>query len=116
MDQATEAMLRELATKMGVTVEFLWGTLVAQAPIYGVSCLLMYLLYIPLIYAHKRVLKWTDEFNDPTDATFARGASWVIVGMFTVAGVTQLPLILAAFFNPNYWALQHLLKLMRAAS
>lgn len=114
-----------LATKLGTTAEYLWGVLLKQAPIAGVTGLLLILLMVvstvgwcwfvwckttrlKKLKAGGRPFQKADWDNDT--AGFAL-ASVVVLLIFVIPTVGALltPTI-AALINPEYWALRQILQ------
>jgi len=122
MDDKTTALIEKLAEKLGTTAEHLWGVLLHQAPISGAvdlaTVVVMVLAAVGLVrfvkgktttpaeteddrYPHA---EWEDEFA---------GFAWLVTAIYLI--ITGLVVIVspqgivAAFFNPEYWALSHIL-------
>ena len=122
MDEKTAALIEKLAEKFGTTAEHLWGVLVTQAPISGfvdlVICAALVFAAAGVVQFVKRKTtapKETEE-NRYTRAEWdAEGGelAWagaaalcLIVGVVVIGSAQD---IVAAFFNPEYWALKHVL-------
>ena len=114
MTEATEKLIETLATKFGTTAEHLWGVLVRQAPISAGIDLTVWILFAAgVIWGWLRFLKVLRSLG-PREELGDGGT-----GFFFVLAVASLTLVLvaavtastvaAAFFNPEYWALQQLL-------
>lgn len=120
MSQELSKQLAELAGKLGVSVEHLWGVLIKQAYLDGISSLVTTLVCILLgvvvIYAFFRLRRrfqntphkeWTEPFAFLMEPTG-----------FLILGVVLLILIMIAsdnlywvgsdFLNPEFYALRHL--------
>ena len=116
----TDQIVRELAATLGVTVEHLWEVLITQAPISGTTNLTGLTIitagaiwFTRLTYRKTRRIKDEDgitvkypEWDDDT-VWIPVGASWMLILCAWALGVTG---IIAAFFNPDYWALMQILK------
>jgi hypothetical protein len=118
-DQIME-ILRVLAEKFGTTTEFLWGVMIRQAYIHGVTAIVCFLFTSVLVFGWNWVW-WrakisNEEINsrDQGDRMFAIfmcrlggllfSFIWVcffLSGMFEVA---------TALINPEYWVIQQVLK------
>lgn len=108
MSEETTKLIKELADKFGTTAEHLWEVLVKQAPItsaihltiFGVV-LIAALISIPMaIYKTRK----DDEIS-----------LWVLpAAVFTMSSIILscelLPIALAGFFNPEFWALKQFIK------
>ena len=124
MDEKTLAVLTELAAKLGTTTEYLWGVLLKQARIRGITGLIIMTLCIAmLIFCTRFVYRKTatplatkeNPFPSPQwdedeacvlvwgILIFAWFATIVCAGIEISNGVT-------AFLNPAYWALQQILE------
>lgn len=113
MDKLT-ALLETLAAKLGVAVDVLWAALMRQAMISGLADLVFIAAtvaalvgtwkYVVLVHRKVEERDW-DEI------------AWLPCGLIAAAMVgvsfavlADLPMTLAAFFNPEYWALMRILK------
>lgn len=113
MNEQTIKLVNDLAAKLGTTAEHLWAVLVKQAPITsGIELLGIVLYFAVLFWCVKRLAKYCkanpDECCEPP-AVFG----WAGIGIFAVVLLmifsSQMPLIFAGFFNPEYWALKQLI-------
>lgn len=124
MDEKTRSALTALAQKLGTTAEYLWGVLLKQAPIAGVTDLIVMAAWIAAIVFWARVVsrktatppataldeypaaQWRDEVGV--------GFAWLsVVALAVLAALVigcGLSTTVAAFFNPEYWALKQILK------
>lgn len=121
MNDQTAQLLRELAAKLGTTSEYLWSVLVRQASVSATTTLLylisVIILGIILYKAHRRFSKKAE--NDRYNNTVYEDLEWPI-GVMVIGGLGWLVLALALFFsfpdiingyfNPEYWALNKILK------
>jgi hypothetical protein len=99
-------LLEKLALMMGTTVEHLWGVLIRQAPVSsGIILLWMVSVGIGLIWLWKITLRQTNDES--------KVIGCIILGIISMVFITaygsNMPLIMAGFFNPEYWALNHFL-------
>ena len=107
-------LVDQLAQTLGTTTDLVWGALLHQAPISAAATLMLLLfLWVALIFGTRSIFKhWT---------TIAENAMefGAILAVFIVSLVTLVLTIgeglnmLAGFFNPNYWALRHILGLIQ---
>jgi hypothetical protein len=111
MDDKTAQLIERLSTKLGTTVEHLWGILIKQAPISAATMLIFNGAMIVFLWLMWRKLK-TIEF-EKWDSDFGKGALW---GGFIIAVIITLcffasdfSIIFAGFFNPEFWALKQLM-------
>lgn len=117
MDNKTEALIRELAEKFGTTSERLFEVLIRQAPISGITDVIVILAWSFILYAFYRVIKRkTAILKDKmfsewdTDIAVVAWVLWGVVTFFTaiIVGVSMSSIV-AAIFHPEYWAIQQLL-------
>ena len=124
MDEKTLQALTTLANKLGTTAEYLWGVLLKQAPITGLVDLgLMIVLGVAIYWWFRFVQRkttpplatkedpypsaaWTDDVGI--------GLAWTSVGFWVLVYIlvitTNATTIIAALFNPEYWALMQILR------
>jgi len=112
--EATEKLIETLATKFGTTAEHLWGVLVRQAPISAGIDLTVWILFAAgVIWGWLRflkVLRSLGPLEDSGDAGVAIGFVLTVASLILVlVAVLTASTTAAAFFNPEYWALQQLL-------
>lgn len=116
MEQITP-VLKELAEKLGVTVEYLWGVLIKQAPLSGIADIIQYILLgiatwifvkMSVRFHHKIQEKNWDEM-----AYVLPGYIGIVIGVFWIAAFFCFPNTIWAFFNPEYWALKEILGSIR---
>lgn len=115
MNPETVELLRELATQLGTTSEYLWRVMVHQAPISAIGTLIQMILvgvatYI-LIKVHLRLSNREDNKN--YEDSFGLGivmiAAAVILGILIIACFFGIEDVINGFFNPEYWALDKIL-------
>ena len=107
-------LVDQLAQTMGTTADMVWAALLHQAPISATATLILLLfLWAALIIGVWSTFKhWVAIAEN--DMEFG-----VVLAIF-IGSITTLALtigegttILAGFFNPNYWALRHILGLIQ---
>lgn len=113
MDEEKAAIVvGQLADSLGTNAEHLWGILVAQAPIAGTTYLMG---CVALLFASVVAVRGARNMPRSTSLEETdRAAAWIgaialmgITGLFVVFSIEE---IVAAFFNPEYWALNRLLQ------
>jgi len=111
VNKETVDLIRDLAAKLGTTAEHLWGVLLRQAPISGATDLMQYALLAVAVALWWKWVKATKKRGQYRDE-----AAWIPVGTVGVAlavmvGVAffSFPTTVAAFFNPEYWALKQVM-------
>ena len=124
MDEQTNALLRDLAAKLGTTIEHLWIVLLNQAKvelIKDVVTIIFSVLFIAFtIIRHIRLQK-KDGYTDKSDH-YGMGKDSVVLPMIIAAILSVVFIIMTIIcimdvidisFNPEYWALKevtHALK------
>jgi hypothetical protein len=118
-------LLEKLAVKFGTTVEHLWEVMLRQAPISGVVDLgidVILITFSILAFKFIRGKTATHEFGEEgwtrieaeweDEAAFWAWSGFImmciIISVVTLGSITS---IVAAFFNPEYWALTKILSL-----
>lgn len=120
MEQQIAPLLEKLAAKLGTTAEHLWGVLVKQAPIDGtvelVGAILMFIGTFILIKKLPKIINYIEE-KDNEGLTIVSVFGGVLGGVaivtYAILFLATLSTLIAAFFNPEYWALQHILSLLK---
>ncbi len=129
MDDKTLQALTTLAAKLGTTAEYLWGVLLRQAPITGAIDLAMMVAGVAMAVFLIRLVRRkttkpakTDEDRYPSavwsneEAAFFAWAGAVAFALLTALLIGyELPNVVSALLNPEYWALKQILRWMGAA-
>lgn len=123
MDEKFQQLIEVLAAKLGTTAEHLWGVLVRQAPISGavdlVLCIVIAVVtawWVALVKRKTTCPPETESCRYPTAEWREEGAflAWLtaviagVLAMVFIIGSAQG--IVAAFANPEYWALKQLVR------
>lgn len=107
-------LVDQLARAMGTTADMVWATLLRQAPISATATLILLLFFwAALIIGVWSTVKHYAAIAE-NDMAFGVILAIFVGSVMTLAltinkGVTML----AGFFNPNYWALRHVLDLIQ---
>lgn len=124
MDESTLLLLEKMASKLGTTIEFLWGSLLKQAPISAMKHLLFFIITtivgVLLFILHKRLMKETeigysvcsvyDHLKEKATVPMVIGAIiWLI---FFLTSLILLEDVITGFINPEYWALNKILNML----
>ena len=124
MDEKTLQALTALAEKLGTTAEYLWGVLLKQAPIAGITDLAVMVAWGIAIAMWARFVQRKTNTPAATESDLYPSAEWsdqfgvglawasvFVTGLIVVliAGAS-LSTVIAAIFNPEYWALKQILK------
>ena len=120
MSEELNNQLAGLANKLGVTVEHLWGVLVRQAYIDGISSLATTLVCAVLgavvVYAFFYLrLKFKNTLHEESSQPLGllmEPYGFVILGIVLLAiimiGSDNLYWVISDFSNPEFYALRHL--------
>jgi hypothetical protein len=114
VNDQTAALLQNLANKLGTTSEYLWGVLIRQAPISGTADLIQFSIFgIAAYFFYKWVTSENRDFSDGGDSW--PGAIFIGLPLVLILIVIFFcfPNTLYAFFNPEYWALDHVLSAVK---
>lgn len=124
MNEQTAVLIDRLAEKLGTTAELLWSVLVRQAPISGVIDLVTFsLLVFAAVTAFRFAKRKTTvpknkrgEYRGPAEfEDIGATIAWIMFGvvlLFVFMAAYELSHdIIAAFINPEYWALMKILKI-----
>jgi len=112
-------LLEKLANKLGTTIEHLWNILIHQAYIEAFKNIIMIAFFI---IAEILIFKYAVRYNkgkslEDIDNDFRSITViilFIIISVFTIIMIASLiPETIDAIFNPEYWALNHILKLIR---
>lgn len=113
MDDKTATLLQQLATKLGTTGEYLWGVLVRQAAVSGITDLIQYGILFGCVYGY---CKWMTSGERDFESG---GDSWplalllgVPLGIIVIIAFFCFPNTITAFVNPEYWALKRVLSVV----
>lgn len=116
MNDQTTQLLQQLATKLGTTSEYLWGVLIKQAPIWAgfATGLIVVSLIGSIVFGfltYKFCIKASE--NDKASDFLIGCISCIFLTICTVCflvNLGEIPLIIAGFNNPEYWALKQIIK------
>lgn len=105
-------LLEKLAAKIGLAADTIWAALMRQAMISSFIDLLWVVLwcialvwvirYVKLVYRKVEKHEWDEISWLPCGLVIA------FAGIVTLATISGLPMMVAGFFNPEYWAIHHL--------
>lgn len=110
-------LLEQLANKLGTTIEYLWAILIKQAYISGINSIIIYsifliLLIINILLFKKYVISNLKDKYGEFDGVYMSIliTSAVLWGITIMIGIAEVPNTITKFINPEYWALQEILK------
>ncbi len=121
MNDQTIKLIEQLAEKFGTTAEHLWSVLIKQAPIYGwTNVLFLATMPFALFFVTKKLAESFEvlsSYQEDNSKNIIHGAAFIIYGstlflisVFLLTSIFDVDLILASFFNPEYWAMKQILK------
>jgi len=116
MKELTE-LLAKLAEKLGTTTQYLWGVLIKQASVEIYIFISIFVLTVIGVIITTLLLKYTqkywDEEDTPAIAWFSLTLG-IVCAFETVIGLvyslTNIADVITSIINPEYWALQEVLK------
>jgi len=123
MNTEMEKLIEHLAQKLGTTTEYLWGVLINQAKISAITDL-FYLFFtviggILLYRLHKYFSKEREPYGHSYYYTKEELVTipmgiltvfWFFIAIFSFMSIGN---IINGFFNPEYWALDQILNLVK---
>lgn len=116
MNEQTIKLIEELSVKFGVGAEMLWASLLKQAPMSATIDLIVSAIFVAfsvaIFLAIVRFYKSWKEYENSD--LFPIMVFMAFLGLFfvifTILGVGySLQTNIAAFINPEYWALKQLI-------
>lgn len=124
MNDNTYKLLESLAKKLGTTTEYLWNVLLKQAPVSATIDLLFFIVTVILSFVLYRFhLYFSKEREMPEwhrkQSIYEDRGEIVAIPMIVISIVCLILLLISfcslenvinGFFNPEYWALNKLLK------
>lgn len=123
MNENVSILIEKLAEKLGTTTQHLWGVLVKQAPISGVidlviSCAMVFFAVYLLRFAMGRTTvpdvteknKYPKAKVDEPTAIILWMLTVIYLAVVSVCVVSSIRNGATAFLNPEYWALDLILK------
>lgn len=123
MDEKYRQLIEALAAKLGTTAEHLWGVLIKQAPISGAVDLVLCVViaaaavwWLQLVQRKTTCPPKTEEDRYPSaewtgePVFFAWAGVAIAFASVLVCIIGSAQGIVAAFANPEYWALKQLVK------
>ena len=109
--ETVNTIINVLAEKLGTVPSELWGSLLMQAKISAINCILYLIIMTPIsLYIYFNFNRWIENLSRDyySEAKILFGSLTLIV--FIVSLPFVLPNIITALLNPEYWALEQLLR------
>lgn len=105
-------LLDILAEKFGTTVDMLWGAMIEQAMLSALAGIFTALFaFIIASVAVKALWKASEDWSS-LDQEPARGFAAVALGLVILYAVINIPNLLTQLINPEFWAINHILKMI----
>jgi len=124
MKEETTKLIEQMAQQLGTTTEYLWSVLIKQAPIDATVTLFQFVIIgvfgYMLFRIHKKLslTKEYDGYNRTGYCHYEELAvipmlfAMVIFAIVVLCAFFAIPEVIYGFFNPEYWALQQVIKLI----
>ena len=123
MDEKTLQALTTLAEKLGTTAEYLWSVLLKQAPISAATDLVVIAAWVFAVatwakFVQRKTAKPAATENDRYPSAdwsddVGVGLAWISVFLsgliVAIISGAYFSSIVAAIFNPEYWALKQII-------
>lgn len=122
MNEQQTKLIEQLAMKLGTTTEYLWGVMCKQAQVDAILSIVLVSSAIVLsivvgLVANKlrkeldKEAKWTDNIED----FLIMSMLWTIIAcvVFDFIVMFSIGNIIIALSNPEYWALQELIGMLK---
>lgn len=111
MEQEMVNLLKELATQLGTTTEYLWAVTIKQAYIQAYVSLIVCLFPLVAMVGWASLVFYCIKKKVDGDLI----TILCIVGLIALLAScalwgTHIPQVIAGFYNPEYWALDNILS------
>ena len=114
MNIENETLIRELATRLGTTADHLWSVLIKQAYVSSLTDVIIICVWLVILVVTGGLLYRALREEVDADALIFPIVCWLMFACFTVLVVSfSASNILSGFYNPEYWALQKVLTLLK---
>jgi Ca2+/Na+ antiporter len=120
MNEQTANLIKELAIKLGTTTEYLWTVLMQQAFVSSIIDCIFYIMYFVFMYYMFKGYKYMLGKNEGSPYTrfenMEEGQGILVLFLivisiaFTTAFILTVSSTITGFINPEYWALEKILK------
>lgn len=114
MNDQTTKLIQQLADKFGTTSEMLWGVLIRQAPLWAWSRMASFALVFTMFAAAILLLMARYRRCKDSDLKDIIAVSMTVVSVvafvFALICFSLIPDFIAAFANPQCWALEKILN------
>ena len=114
MEMKALELIEQLAANLGVAVDVLWGALLLQAPISAtVGITFMVVAWVANVLAVRWTFKNWEMITRKDMEPPVLGGLFILTVLAMVATFGGFTTALAGLFNPEYWALRHVMALMK---
>ncbi len=128
MNDKLAELLEKLAVKLGTTAEHLWNVLIVQAKFWAYNQIAfdiaLLLSSVGCFFLAKKLWKTgeekekTNEYLEMNELPFEIGAMIIAITFFILCAIlvyqlSEFDKVLGAFFNPEYYALQEVTKMLK---
>ncbi len=116
MNEAGLKAIELLASKLGTTTEYLFSVLVKQARIAGIVAIIQGIMMVVIGICLVKLIIYFYKKRDDLDSSISEIVvpftilSFVVLLILAIIYISYADNILAAFFNPEYWALNEILS------
>jgi len=108
-------ILDKLATKLGVASSVLWEALLKQAKIDAIATTIQYVLIISFLACLAKITpQCIKKINEHDECWYiVLIVVWIFALFPFLIAFYSLPSYFAAMFNPEYWALNEILRRLK---
>lgn len=115
MERLTE-LLEKLANELGTTTKYLWSVLIKQARIEIIEWAVMAIIFVAFFIPLNKYIRWIfknweticDNDHEPAHLIIS-GLLGICLLIYGIAILCNIPNVIDAIFNPEYWALKQVL-------
>jgi NADH:ubiquinone oxidoreductase subunit 5 (subunit L)/multisubunit Na+/H+ antiporter MnhA subunit len=109
MNEETLKLVDKLAEKLGTTAERLFAIMVKQAPLSGAIQVILFLILMAIAgFFLWKCIKTADWDSEPRIILGIMSGLAIVI--LVVTALCSADLVLASFFNPEYWAVKQFIK------
>lgn len=107
-------LIRDMADKLGVGVEHIWGALLRQAPIDSIASLILWLATLIALALVAPRLRFDGRTDEECLKQLGMLAIAVVMALFLLISVAHsFGMVLAGLLNPDFWALKTVANLIK---
>lgn len=117
MNDKTLELLEKLSAKLGTTSEFLWGVLVKQAKIEAITSALWAVIFfaatVVCLFACRFFWKGLKKYPEEFGYLFGSIITCFLLVIFVAISANHIETCIVYYFNPDYFALNKILKILK---